>query len=204
MNSRLLALLAMSYTLSFGAGPVRTGAKLSAAAEAAGGDMHLVVLFRPEVHPADAERVLSSAGVERLERPDLLHNQYLIRGNLAVALKLADADEIAYLYPASEDLVAGVAVHGCGGPLAANAQVANYVATYGQGWDGAARGEAIISYSFSRAGQQVSRETLNGIVERALAQWSAHARIQFKYVSAASNRSINFIFATGAHGDAYS
>jgi hypothetical protein len=165
--------------------------------------MHLVVLFKPQVEPSSAEFILSSAGVQRLERPDLLRNQYLVRADLGTALKLADSDNIAYLYPASEDLVAGVAVHGCGGPLAANAQVANYVAIYGQGWDGAARGEAAINYSISRIGQQVSRDTLNSIIERALAQWSAHARIQFKYVAAPGNRSINFMFATGTHGDAY-
>ena len=204
MNLRLVALLAISLTAVFGARPTGRGQKLSAAADSVAGEMHLVVLFRSEVEPSAAELVLSSLGVQRLERPDLLHNQYLIRADLGTALGLADSSQVAYLYPASEDLVAGVAVHACGGPLAATAQVANYVATYGQGWDGAARGEATINYSISRVGQQVSRDTFNGVIERALAQWSAHARIQFKYVAAAGNRSINFMFATGSHGDAYS
>ena len=165
---------------------------------------HLVVLFRPDVDRATAVSVMGRAGVTPLERPDLLPNQYLISSDLEAAMRLAATGEVAYLFPASADLVDGVPVHACRGPLPANAQVANYVSAFGQGWDGAARAETTITYSFARVGRQVSRDALSEIAERALARWSAHARIRFAFVSGSGPRNINFVFATGPHGDLYS
>jgi hypothetical protein len=185
----------------FAASPGRLN-KISPAA-ASLGEMSLLVLFHPDVDVPTAEGILSAAQVKRLERPDLVPNQYLIQATLESAARLAAADEIAYVYPASEDLVSGMPVHGCMGPLVGGAEIAQYVATFGQGWDGARRGEASIGYSFSRVGSQVSQEVLTDVVQRALSQWAAHAQIRFTYGPASASRNINFVFASGAHEDSY-
>jgi hypothetical protein len=94
-------------------------------------------------------------------------------------------------------------VHGCLGSIGGDWPVAQYVATSGQGWDGSARGEATITYSFSRLGAQVSRNEATGVVERALAEWSRHAQIRFAQTNNAGPRNIDFVFASGFHGDPY-
>jgi hypothetical protein len=203
MKVALIGFVSLLATVCFAASSGNAERKLSPAI-AATEQMHLIVLFRSDVETAAADAIVNASGVRRLERPDLLAKQYLVAADLQAALKLAAADEVVYVYPASEDLVAGAPVHGCGGPIAANSEIANYVATFGQGWDGPTRGEATVTYSLARLGQQVSRETLSGIVDRALTQWSRYARIRFNYVSGSGPRNISFVFATGAHGDSYS
>jgi len=200
---RLIATLLLAAAALFGAGSKTTVNKMSSAVSS-NGSLHLIVLFRTDVVSGDAERILLNAsGVKRLERPDLIANQYLIETSLEGALALAAVDEIAYLYPASEDLIAGMPVHGCPGSVDGHLPLANYVATYGNGWDGSARGEATITYSFSNPGLQVPREELTSVVERALAEWSRHAQIRFTRTNNRGARNIDFVFASGAHGDPY-
>jgi hypothetical protein len=47
------------------------------------------------------------------------------------------------------------------------------------------------------------RQELVGLVERALAEWSRHAQIRFIRGSSGGPRTIDFVFASGNHGDAY-
>jgi hypothetical protein len=187
----------------FGASQTSNRQKLRA--EASGTpSMHLVVLFRADVNQVTAEHILSSVSLKRLERSDLLPNQYLIETSFESAITLAKAEEIAYLYPASTDLIAGAPVHGCLGPLAGDTQIAQYVATLGQGWDGKPRGAAEITYSYSALGQQVAGPVVTEVVERALAAWSKEAQIRFRFTTSTNAaRNINFVFATGMHGDPY-
>jgi hypothetical protein len=176
--------------------------KLSRAAVASN-SMPLVVLFRAGTETATAERILSASGIRRMERPDLVPGQYLIETDLAAALRLAQVEEVAHIYPASDDLVAGIPVHGCAGPSVETGEIAQLVSTVGHGWDGPARSEVAITYSLSQTGRQLSMEELAAVAERALGAWSEHARLRFRRVSGASARNINFVLATGAHGDPY-
>jgi hypothetical protein len=194
---KALVLLLLMAMVSPAATPKVSPAAIS------GTSLHLVVLFRPNVDPATAERILSEAELIRLDRPDLLQNQYLIQTTLEAALRLSELDEVAYLYPASEDLVAGMPVNGCLGRLSSEPPIGQFIATFGQGWDGAAKGGAEITYSFSRVSARVPREVFSGIVERALNQWSTHAQIRFRFTGTPGRNNIDFVFASGGHGDPY-
>ena len=201
MTFRLLALLAVACT-AFAAGPAVPERKLSRAL--ASGQQYLVAMFRPQVPAGDAERILLDSGVGRLEHPDLLPNQWLVEATIEQAYALAGRDEVAYLFPASEELISRTPVTGCAGPATGEPAVALYVSTIGDGWDGTQRGPANLTYSLGELTDRVAREDFASLVESALREWSRHAQIRFSYSTASKDRAnLSFLFATRGHGDGY-
>lgn len=111
---------------------------------------------------------------------------------------------MAYLWPASEDLSHGEPVRGCAGALTEFGPIGQYVATVGAGWDGPGQGAAALLYSIQQGTAKVPADRLKQEIQRALAEWSRVAKIDFTQGGApAQPRHLNFLFAKAAHGDPY-
>jgi Predicted Zn-dependent proteases len=164
----------------------------------------VVVEFHSDTSAADADSILLGQNLEIQERPDMLPNQRLVRGTSVNIRSLENWDEVSYVFPASSDLIAGLPVIACAGALTDFGPLGQYIATVGSGWDGPGLGSANLTYSYSQLTAALPRETTTAILQRALAEWAKYARLTFTYSdNTAGTRNINFLFASGAHGDPY-
>jgi hypothetical protein len=163
-----------------------------------------LVEFHADIEPFEAEALVRDAGLEPRHHPDLLPHHLLVVGPAQQVIRLAEWEEVAYLYPASAELVGGLRVLACGGPQTPYGQIGQYVAKLGEGWDGPGRGAAELGYYLGRLASRLPRLPAQSEMLRALAQWSEYVRVSF--VPAASPlaaRTISILFASGAHGDPY-
>lgn len=164
----------------------------------------LVVEFHPDVDPAEGLGIVQQEGFEVLAHPDLLGNHLLIRGPLDRIEELTAWDEVAYVFPASAELAAGERVEACPGALTALGTVGQYVAAVGEGWDGPGQGSAAVGYYFQRLTQKVPADQVRAEILRAMQEWSHVASVTFSPASGPYQaRTLNFLFASGSHGDAY-
>jgi hypothetical protein len=193
----------VAVSLTFAANQ-RARTKISAAVEFSGGPGYFLVVFHQGVASPDAERIIADTGLVRIERPDLVASQWLVKATEGEVFALAEREEVAYIFPASEELASGVPVQGCAGPLIDGAPIAQYISTIGHGWDGFGQGSAELTYSHSSLATQVPRAVIAGAVQRALAEWSRYAAVRFKPAShGIGERNLDISFLGLEHGDAY-
>ncbi|MEO8131039.1 MAG: matrixin family metalloprotease [Bryobacteraceae bacterium] len=163
-----------------------------------------VVEFHPDVAPGDAAALALQNHLILHERTDLPVNQLLVEGSLDSAVNLAEWDEVAYIFPASDDLIEGLPVYPCVSALTASGSIGQYIATVGDGWDGPGKGSASLTYSFEALTDKLTDTQVTTQIQRALAEWSKAASITFTLTGKTSGlRNLNFLFAAGAHGDPY-
>jgi hypothetical protein len=183
------------------AGPLEAADKLSAelgAATAAG----YLIMFHPDVTGSEAGELVEMAGLAALSHSSLLPGQVLATGPEDRVRKLAERDEVAYILPASADLMAGNPVVACGGPLEEGETVAQYVKV-GRGWR-QVNGEVELRYVLVSLTARMPESTIRTEVARALEEWARYAQLRFTAgTDASGSRTIAIQFARGAHGDAY-
>jgi hypothetical protein len=178
--------------------------KVSAALEDTGQAIVFVVEFHPDVSDGDARAVVLECGLGIQENPELVPGQLLVSGQVADAARLAEWDEVAYIFPASEDLIQGGPVLACAGPLTELGPIAQYIATVGDGWGGPARNAVQLKYSFERLTVKLAADTSKPQLLKAMAEWSRAVQVSFDLTTdITAPRSLNFLFAAGAHGDLY-
>jgi hypothetical protein len=180
--------------------------KISAKAPAldATGAGHYVVEFHPDVDPGPMREMALESGLLIHEHPDLLHHQLAVEGSLEQLLALAEWDEVAYIYPASPDLVEGRPVVACAGAVTQFATIGQYVAQVGTGWSGDANRVVMLQYHFDQLSARLPADQTRAEIERALQEWARYAKLNFVAGSSATtSRTINFLFASGGHGDPY-
>ncbi len=168
------------------------------------GTQAILVEFHSDVARADAEAIVSEEGLTIQQNPDLLSWQRIVRGTPAQLSRLADWDEVSYLFPVSRDLADGRPSEACAGALMAVGRVGQIIAKVGEGWDGVGKGAADLSYSFGTLTRRLTAEQTKSEIARAMAEWSKYAKIRFSEGGGAqSQRNINIFFGTGDHGDGY-
>jgi hypothetical protein len=144
-----------------------------------------------------------SEGFQVLENPNLLPAQLLVAGPSSHLIELAANDGVAYILPASADLIIGNRVMGCAGPLTEAGPVAEY-ALVGNGWAPDPGGGVAHRYFFDSTAPKLDANLVRGEIERAFLEWARYANISFTPADGeAAARSIDILFAAGAHGDAY-
>lgn len=189
------------------AGRLRWYDKLSPQlAESAAADQPvvLVVTFHRDVDPAEAQALVRDDLLEIRPHPDLLPGQLLVEGPLERVMRLSEWEEVSYIYPASQDLVEGRRVYACWGPGTPLGPVGEYVARVGDGWDGPGRNPVALAYFFQRITAKLPEAQVRSEIVRALNEWSKYVLVSFAAAaSEAEPRSIDILFARGAHGDAY-
>ncbi len=162
-----------------------------------------LVIFYPDVDMQKARALARLEGFEILENPDLLPGQLLAIGAYNAIWGLATWDEVSYIMPASPDLLADNPVMSCPGPLTEAGPIGEYVEV-GNGWSKDASGSVGLHYFFETLTNKMSLSTVQGEVERAFQAWASYANISFSPAQAeGAVRSIDILFASGAHGDAY-
>lgn len=190
-----------------GLGLVRAGAlarehKLSAALSS--GATAFVVEFHPDVEAAEARAVLRENGLEEHYHPALLAHHALVYGPASAAARLADWDEVAYVYPAGAGLVQGAQVYPCPGPMTPYGRIGQYIETVGEGWDGDGKGAAQLGYFLGQLATRVPRTQAQAEILRALAEWGKYAQVSFlPAANPQSPRTVAILFAGGTHGDPY-
>lgn len=180
--------------------------KVSALAVALGptGSGHYVVEFHPDTQAGPMREIATESGLLIREHTDLARHQLLVVAGLEQLFALAEWDEVAYIYPASPDLAEGRPVVACAGALTEFAAIGQYVAQVGKGWSGDSTGRVTLQYHFGQPSAKLTSDQVRAEIERALKEWARHARLDFVPGSSATEaRTINFLFASGGHGDPY-
>jgi len=143
-------------------------------------------------------------GVRIVENPDLSPWQLMVEGPPASLSRLAEWDEVAYLFPASEQMILGGPVMPCGGALTSGGRIGQITASIGDGWDGQGRGAAELGYYFASYTGRLTPEQVRTEVLRAMTEWAKAVKIKFSPAPFAdSARAINILFSSGDHGDGY-
>ena len=165
---------------------------------------YYLVEFHPDVNPGDARRLILNLPMVRLvEHPDLTSRHLMIHipdftREAETLASLAAQDPVEYIFPASGALIQGEHVGAYVEPLSQN------FVTLGNGWDGPGMNAATIYYFFSHMTAQLPELATEGEILRALADWAAVAQITFRPgASATADRTLNFLFAQGDHGDGF-
>jgi hypothetical protein len=168
-----------------------------------GGSNLYVVMFQPGADMVAARKFLEDNRLDVVEHPDLLPEHLLAAGPLAALDAVAALDDVLYIMPASADLAAGNPVIACAGPAVEDSLVALY-AQVGRGWAKDAQGAVNLQYFLQTLTDKLPESTVRGEIERALREWQKYARVTFTPATqAGAARSIDILFARGAHGDAY-
>ncbi len=164
----------------------------------------VLVEFFPDVDPQEAQALIREHLLETREHAGLRPNEFLVVGNAERVRRLAEWDEVSYIYPASQELIEGEAVEGCAGAVTDYGTVGQYIARVGEGWDGPGRNSAELRHFFSQLTSRLPAAEARAEVLRALGEWSRHAALNFTAGDdAAAPRTLNFLFAAGSHGDPF-
>jgi hypothetical protein len=166
---------------------------------------NFLVEFHPDVNATEVRALVLNLGATLIENPDLSTNHLLVHFASADQIDfLASDDRIAYIFPASDELANGTPSRAYSGALTMGGAMGQYIATYGNGWDGAGQGAVSLSYVFSQITTKVPPDQAKSEILRAMAEWSKVIKLTWTQgFSATATRTVNVIFASGAHGDGY-
>jgi hypothetical protein len=163
-----------------------------------------VVEFHGDVDASTARSIVSDAGLTARENPDLLANDVLAEGTPEAAARAAEWDEVAYIYPASADLLANRRVAACPGAITLYGPVGQYIDTVGDGWAGPGHGAANVGYFFGQGPSRLPAAQAQAEILRALGEWAKYVQVTFSpAASASAEHTIAILFAARSHGDPY-
>jgi hypothetical protein len=166
--------------------------------------LRFLVEFFPDTDSSEARAIAQRERLAILENPDLLPNQLLVTGLRRQMISLSAWDEVAYIFPASPELVNGTPVVPCAGAVTNAGPVGQYVATIGPGWDGYGQNSADLTYSLGNLTRQLPADVVKSEFEGAMAEWSRHIAVRFAPGgNDAAPRNLHLLFASGSHGDWY-
>ena len=163
----------------------------------------VITEFYLDVDPNDARAIVNDAGLLVQENPDLQSNHLLVAGTPEQILALAAWDEVAYIFPAASELVAGIPVHPCAGALTNQGTVGQSVALVGDGWDGPGLGGADLKYAWIHLTEKLPSDAVEAEIVRAFNEWAKYAKLSFTSSKAPGSQTIAVLFASGEHGDGY-
>jgi hypothetical protein len=192
------------------AAPIRSSDKISPLItqnDPAASSGYYLVEFHPDVDLNRARGLLLNLGVAIQENPDLGSHQLMIhptvRAPRAIA-RLTALDEVAYIFPASDELANGIPVRACEGALTTNGPSMQSVPTYGEGWDGPGLGSATLSYVFTQMTAQLDPASAQSEIRRAMAEWTKVVKITWQQsTNSTGTHTVNILWATGDHGDGF-
>jgi len=177
--------------------------KISPVAGTHGNDSAFVVQFHSDVDADAARALIQSEGLTTVDHPDLASSDLLVMGSMEDVQRLTKWDEVAYVFPAPQEMVSGERFHTCTGALSSGMAVQQYVRV-GHGWSPNAQGQVNLGYNFGTLTGKVPNSVVEAEVIRAMAEWSKVARVQFSpAASATAPRTIAIKFATRDHGDGF-
>ncbi len=160
-----------------------------------------VVEFHPDVDLEEARALVREHNLRLLENPDAGAHRLLVSGPFGSLSRLAAWDEVAYIFPASPELIAHVPVRACAGAVVQQTTVAQYS---GPGYPWPVTSGLTLGYVFSQLTAKLPAASTQSEILRAFNEWSKAANITFTAgASAQATQTMNILFARGSHGDAY-
>jgi hypothetical protein len=163
-----------------------------------------LVEFHADVDPAQARAAATAAGFDVIENSALLATHLVVTGPYTRLEDLANRNEVKYILPAAAELAAGEVEVGCAGALTEAGAVGDYVLV-GKGWPKDGAGNYSLKYFLRSMTDKLDPATVRSEIERALREWTRYAPITLSPGDQESaERSIDILFARGAHGDPYS
>lgn len=181
-------------------GPARRGGESVEVPGAALESSPYLVEFHADVASSDARRVLTGAGLRVIEHAQLLDRHYVVEARRDQLERLAEWDEIAYIFPASPDLAANIPVNACYGAVTANGPVGQSVVRVGPGW-APGKGSARLSYALGALSQKLDPVRLKQEIQRALGEWSKYVQVDFTETGQlAGLRTLAFRWGRGVNG----
>lgn len=161
-----------------------------------------VVEFQPDLTAAEVSDRLALAGTSRIQSTRVPAHVALIETDRTAVERLTADDAVAWIYPASPDATAPGSVM-CGGLVSPHGLVADY-AVSGEGWDGAGRGAADLTYFQSNSSTEVPFSQSSAEVVRALQEWSRYVSVRWRPATGPQqSRSLTIFWTTADHGDGY-
>jgi hypothetical protein len=162
-----------------------------------------VAEFFPDVDMQDARRMAEAAGFEVHTHPDLVHSHLLLSGAMERLGSLAQWDEVAYIFPASRDLIQGNHVGHCAGALTTAGIMPMYV-TSGSGWPKDSSGQVTLSYVFGTLTPKLDSAQAMQAILQSLNAWTQYAPVKLVAgQSATAPRTVYIWFAEYDHADGY-
>ncbi len=170
---------------------------------------YFIVEFHSDTDMNHARGTLLNLGLIPLDNPDLnpSHLMFHVDPNHAAAAlsALTLLDEVAYVFPASRELILSIPARYYAGALTTNGPAGQSIPTYGNGWDGPGLGAATVNYVSSRMTTQLGSAAAQAEIQRAMAEWSKVAAITWQPGAGSfGSATVNVLFATYDHGDGYS
>jgi len=186
----------------------RLPGKRAIRARSAPSPAYFIVEFHPDTDMNRARGTLLNLGLVPLNNPDLnpSHLMFQVEPNrTAAALSaLSLLDEVAYVFPASRELMLSIPARYYAGALTNNGPAGQSIPVYGSGWDGPGLGTATMSYVFSRMTAQLGSAAAQAEIVRAMAEWSKVAAISWRPgASPFASGTVNVVFAAYDHSDGY-
>lgn len=161
-----------------------------------------IVEFHTDIDLEESRKMVFESSLEILDNPDLLRNQLLVKGPFEKVSRLAEWDEVAYIFPASPDLVFGFRTEACAGALIGDSLVGQF-AKVSQGWPAGPNGVQLI-YFFGHLTGNLPRSTAESEILRGFREWAKYANLHFiPGYEANTPNTISVQFFRGAHGDPY-
>ncbi len=176
--------------------------KLSRELRGAGSGAYLLMLHQ-DVSSEEGRALARRHGFVILERGGLLPSHLLIAGSEQDLGELAANDEVAYILPASTELLAGQSVMTCPGALTEAGPAGQYVEV-GRGWARGDDGTVRLNYVLESFAAKIDENATRSEILRALTEWTRYAELVF--VSGTDGTAVQTIaikFARRAHGDTY-
>lgn len=169
---------------------------------------YFLVEFYPDADMNRARGTLLNMGLLPVDNPDLNPLQLMLfltpRQSASALVALTALDEVAYVFPASRELVLGIPAPFYAGALTTNGPTGQAIPTYGDGWDGPGLGSAALTYVFSHVTTQLDSATAESEIRRAMAEWSKVVAVTWQSgTNPLGSATVNILFATYAHGDGY-
>ena len=170
---------------------------------------NFLVEFHGDVTADEIRSLILNQGVALMEHPDLSTNHLLVHfssaNQMATALVALTADDrVAYIFPASDELANGISSRAYSAPATVGGPIAQTIPINGNGWDGAGRNATTLAYVFSQLTAKMPAAQQQSEVLRAMAEWSKVIKLTWTPgTSATAPRTVNILFASGAHGDGY-
>jgi hypothetical protein len=174
-------------------------------AGAVAGEPRLVLLeVFPDSDMARVRQEVLDAGAVLVDNPDLTDLHLLVRATAEQVTKLAENDDLAYFFPAWDELISGRPLTACVNALTAQGATGQYIPKIGDGWDGPGQNAVSLGYSFSKLTDQLPGDSARAEILRAFNEWAKYIKLTLAPASTAdSAKTVNILFATGDHGDSY-
>lgn len=163
-----------------------------------------VVEFHPDVNMTEARAMVREHNLRLIENRYMASHHLLVAGNFGAVSSLAAWDEVAYVFPASPELLLGKHVYPCEGAAAAEGSTTGQYVGTGYPWTVTGPGGLTLGYYFSQLTQELPANASQAQILRAFNEWANYANVSFTSApSATALQTVNVLFATGAHGDPY-